>query len=111
MVDYQAAGSMRQPASQWQMRVFSASRRTPHSVHVRSPSHSNLELPHQTQGTVRCTPNSQRSAALRCAALRCAALRCAALRCAALRCAALRCAVLRCAFMWCTGSDSLEAWA
>ena len=58
MVDYQAAGSTRQPASQWQMRVFSAPRRTPHSVHVRSPSHSNLELPHQTRVTVRCTPHS-----------------------------------------------------
>ena len=47
-----------QPASRWQMRTFSASRRTAHSVHVHSPSPSNLELPRQTQGAMHCTPNS-----------------------------------------------------
>ena len=58
MVGCQAAGSTRQPASRWQMRVFSAPRRAPHSVHIHSPSPSILELPQQTQGTVRCTPTS-----------------------------------------------------
>ena len=81
MVGYPAAGSARQPASRWQMHVFSAPRRTAHSVHVHSPSPSNLELPRQTQG------------------------------CAAQRCAALRCTALRCAFIWCIGSDSPEPWA
>ena len=58
MVGYPAAGSTRQPASRRQTRVFLAPRRTPHSVHGRSPSPSNLELPLQTQGTVRYTPKS-----------------------------------------------------
>ena len=55
---YPAAGSTRQPASRWQMRVFSAPRRTAHSVHIHSRSPSNLELPRQTQGAMHCTPNS-----------------------------------------------------
>ena len=58
MVGFPAAGSTRQPASRRQTRVFLAPRRTPHSVHGRSPSPSNLELPLQTQGTVRYTPTS-----------------------------------------------------
>ena len=57
-MDFPAAGSTRQPASRWQTRVFLAPRRTPHGVHGRSPSPSNLELPRQTQGTARYTPKS-----------------------------------------------------
>ena len=47
-----------QPASRWQMRILSAPRRAVHSVHVHSPSPSNLELPRQTQGAMHCTPSS-----------------------------------------------------
>ena len=60
MVGYPTAGSARQLASREppaDARLF-GSQAHPHSVHVRTPSPSNLELPRQTQGTAHCTPNS-----------------------------------------------------